>query len=405
MEMTYVCSPLSAPTRAERLANAAKATTYMIWAEKEFGGRAVAPHAYLPYLLDDSVPEQRALALDFGLKLLGMCSRLVAFGDRLSAGMKKEIEVAHEKGIPVFYRTGICAESRPAVKRTPVIVGRPINGITLNGLEYNKGMDLDFVDIGFELSKQYTVMITPAKWQTAEADQRVMSEMTYGEFRKKIVPHMSHVVFFPCCKDVFDIYQTDGITYYVLDKEEHSTCVVENRCKDIAPFNSRETRPITNAESLLNIGNEIIEYMGAYPKFQFMYLTGNKRFEVWMNTKVSGYDWYATKNPRYVLSISRLIDNSKGQRYDGEAKCIFESDSRDECESFGTWIYSKFTRFFLVPNISKLNNIQTNHCFRFVPAPPSGKFDHIYTDAELYKAFNLPQKYIDVIEAVIKERK
>lgn len=68
-------------------------------------------------------------------------------------------------------------------------------------------------------------------------------------------------------------------------------------------------------------------------------------------------------------------------------------------------IYSKFTRFFLVPNISKLNNIQTDHCFRFVPAPPSGKFDHIYTDEELYKAFNLPQKYIDIIEAVIKERK
>lgn len=46
-----------------------------------------------------------------------------------------------------------------------------------------------------------------------------------------------------------------------------------------------------------------------------------------------------------------------------------------------------------------------DNCFRFVPAPPSGKFDHIYTDEELYKAFNLPQKYIDVIEAVVKERK
>lgn len=34
-----------------------------------------------------------------------------------------------------------------------------------------------------------------------------------------------------------------------------------------------------------------------------------------------------------------------------------------------------------------------------------GKFDHIYTDEELYKTWNLPQKYIDVIEAVIKERK
>lgn len=60
---------------------------------------------------------------------------------------------------------------------------------------------------------------------------------------------------------------------------------------------------------------------------------------------------------------------------------------------------------FVAINISKLTGILTDDCFRFVPAPPSDKFDHIYTDQELYKAFNLPQKYIDVIEAVIKERK
>ena len=56
-------------------------------------------------------------------------------------------------------------------------------------------------------------------------------------------------------------------------------------------------------------------------------------------------------------------------------------------------------------NISKLGPMLDDNCFRFVPAPPSGKFDHIYTDTELYKAFNLPQKYIEVIESVIKERK
>lgn len=49
--------------------------------------------------------------------------------------------------------------------------------------------------------------------------------------------------------------------------------------------------------------------------------------------------------------------------------------------------------------------IMNDNTFKFVPAPPSGKFDHIYTDEELYKEFNLPQKYIDVIESVIKERK
>lgn len=73
--------------------------------------------------------------------------------------------------------------------------------------------------------------------------------------------------------------------------------------------------------------------------------------------------------------------------------------------SFLSWLDSKFVRFMLAINISKLSNIMCNSFFRFVPAPPSGKFDHIYTDAELYKAFNLPQKYIDAIEAVVKERK
>lgn len=136
MALTYVCSPLSAPTRAEMLANAAKASTYMMKAEQEFGDRAVAPHAYLPYLLDDHVPEERALALEFGTKLLSMCSRLVVYGERISNGMRGEIADAQKLGIPVLYRPGLCPEKKEATDVKPVIVGRPINGVTLNGLEY-----------------------------------------------------------------------------------------------------------------------------------------------------------------------------------------------------------------------------------------------------------------------------
>ena len=35
-----------------------------------------------------------------------------------------------------------------------VVIGNP---------PYNKGMDLDFVDLGYKISNKYTVMITPAK--------------------------------------------------------------------------------------------------------------------------------------------------------------------------------------------------------------------------------------------------
>lgn len=132
MALTYVCSPLSAPTRPEMLANAAKASTYMMKAEEEFGDRAVAPHAYLPYLLDDTVPEERALALEFGEKLLSMCVRLVVFGDQISNGMKSEILKAKELGLPILYRPGLV----PVENCKPVIVGRYINGVTINGLEY-----------------------------------------------------------------------------------------------------------------------------------------------------------------------------------------------------------------------------------------------------------------------------
>lgn len=73
MAMTYVCSPLAASTRAEMMENAARAGYYMSKAEQEFGDRAVAPHAVLPYILDDTIPEERALAMEFGMKLKQIC--------------------------------------------------------------------------------------------------------------------------------------------------------------------------------------------------------------------------------------------------------------------------------------------------------------------------------------------
>ena len=152
MALTYVCSPLSAPTRVEIMANAQRARTYMAMSEREFGCRAVAPHAYLPYLLDDSNPEERALALSFGASLLALCDRLVIYGDRISSGMKEEIQRAQELGIPILNRQIQLSDG----SSDPVIVGRYINGISLNGLEYLKN-DADEVIYfaGVEAAKAY----------------------------------------------------------------------------------------------------------------------------------------------------------------------------------------------------------------------------------------------------------
>jgi len=293
-----------------------------------------------------------------------------------------------------------------------VVVGNP---------PYNKGMDLDFVNLGFDLCTKYCVMITPAKWQTAEADQRIASKMSYGEFRKKLVPHMAQVNFYPDSYDIFDAELTGGITYFILDKEIHMSAKIINSSKLQPLINSEETRSIVNGESLYNIGNEIIEHIKGYKKFNFN--TETKRYQVWTNSQFNigggrrksgggasdgggngGYLFSLAGN-LLVTSTSRILDSTIEHSAVGASKCAFSSDDKLECEHFVSWLNTKFVRFLIMINASKLTGILTDYYFRFVPAPPSGKFDHIYTDEELYKAFNLPQKYIDVIEAVIKERR
>jgi hypothetical protein len=301
--------------------------------------------------------------------------------------------------------------------------------VVISNPPYNKGKDLDFVDLGYKLCKKYVVMITPAKWQTAKADQKISSRMKYGQFRKMYVPHMEKVVYYPDCLDVFGIQQSDGITYYLIDK----ISTYENNCNIInisnlnRYVNSRQTRDITNQQSLWNIGNDLVEALGGgYNTFKFQEISKRKEYTVNINTQMtkatgsSGvWDWDNScikpecvgkggvlfrQDGSLVLTGGTKILLRNQQSSSNKSVDIFTSDSIDECNSFISWFDLKFIRFLALINLSALDIID-NNTFRFVPAPPSGKFEHIYTDEELYKAFNIPQKYIEVIEATIKERK
>ena len=286
---------------------------------------------------------------------------------------------------------------------------------------YNRGGDIDFVDLSYEIQTDFVVMITPAKWQTAEADQKIASKMSYGQFRKKLVPHMREVVFYPECSEVFGIAQADGITYYIVDKNIHDKCKVVNKCKIQGLFESIDYRDVKNEQSLLNFGNEVISYLGEYRVWKWN-IAKSGRYEVWINNQLlvcgSGNGkqcLFMNDGNSQVIQRCHIIDITEQSRYTAQAQnLVFKSDSLSECESFISWLDCKLNRFLVLSNLSKLTGILTNHYFRFVPSPMvldeqgnrvPGKFDRIYTDEELYKTWNLPQKYIDVIEAVIKERK
>lgn len=285
---------------------------------------------------------------------------------------------------------------------------------------YNKGMDIDFAILGFGLTSKYVVLIIPAKWQTSERDGQAVSRYNYGQFRDTLVQHMSTVCFYPESSNVFRVAQSDGITYFLVDKENtFDKCKVINKCDEQALFNNECTREIIKQQSLNNLGQEIIEYMMPYKPFKWPTFNGG-HYEVWTARKLStsgnGRTMIRKDGNTLVTQKVFIYDNFDGQGNDTADSCqIYASDDKSKCESLSSYLNTKFVRFFVLMNISKLTGVCTDYYYRFVPEPPNSdyEFTHIWTDEDLYEYYGLNRedaktasglRYRDIIETIVRDR-
>ena len=102
MKLVYICSPFRSNNKAEQYANVRAAQKYCRDAYKQ-NCIPVAPHLYLPQFLDDDTPAERDLALRIGLRLIDYCSEVWVHGNRISDGMRGEIEYAEATNKPIVY--------------------------------------------------------------------------------------------------------------------------------------------------------------------------------------------------------------------------------------------------------------------------------------------------------------
>lgn len=63
----------------------------------------MAVHLIYPQLLEDSIPKEREIGLNMGLRVLAACDELWLCGERISAGMQAEFQEAKRLGIPVYH--------------------------------------------------------------------------------------------------------------------------------------------------------------------------------------------------------------------------------------------------------------------------------------------------------------
>lgn len=114
MVKAYICSPLSAASKSGIRENMTRARKYMEQISHRYGYRTYAPHAYLPEILDDTCLEERALALSFGCEILKICQIVIVCGNRISSGMKREIELAFQLEKDVYlWQDSNCTELLP----------------------------------------------------------------------------------------------------------------------------------------------------------------------------------------------------------------------------------------------------------------------------------------------------
>lgn len=107
MKFVYICSPLSGDI--ER--NIRKANGYCRFAVTK-SVVPLAPHAMFSGFLDDTIPQERVSGLTLGLEILKHCNEVWVFGERISEGMKAEIQEAEELGVPIQYFDERCEQRK-----------------------------------------------------------------------------------------------------------------------------------------------------------------------------------------------------------------------------------------------------------------------------------------------------
>ena len=306
-----------------------------------------------------------------------------------------------------------------------VVIGNP---------PYNNDIYIKFALLGKRLMKPsgYMVFINPAKWQAKGGDLN-------DKFRKEIVPYMSKIVFYPNCKDVFNINDPGGLSYYLVESKQSAVATVINRCERQVYFNNEATRAVCGQRKTLNnLGQQIFEHIRTsawYRPFSIESMPKSGRYEAWLNNKASvGSAWdqtlYDKSGAFHCISLCRVIDRADAANImsvPDDSRLAAAFDSVSEGYSFQSWVYTKFVRFGVSNSLCGLTGIATNDTWwRFVPDP--GYWDCIYEDAplpgytpdkttgvylddegrkhcSLYVKYNLAPDEIKVIESVIKSRK
>ena len=285
-----------------------------------------------------------------------------------------------------------------------VVVGNP---------PYNNSIDIEFIKKAKELSNKVLMITSASYYSKRNRDDTILDNLSY-------------VKYFPMSYDVFpDVKQLDGLCISLWDSSYSDLPEIENYWSCFSVLNTKEKRCIKGITPIINFSANLVAKFGRFNSLTLnVQKCKNKVYCIRSTDAISCYADYKPNNDtsHYITSPITVVDNSN--TISGHYINLFESDSKFECESFKSYLETRFIRFLIMTGVYSLNSY-TSHGFRFVPDP--GSFDRIFEDkpldgytpdengeyidadgnkhCSLYVKYKLTQQEIDVIESVIRERK
>ena len=118
----FICSPFrprdgTLHEQLEDLHHNQEMASFVCRYAVSLGYMPLAPHLYFPQFLSDYDVDERETGIRFGLELLCHCNELWVIGHRITEGMRQEIQVAEELGLPIMLFTLYLASANCPIPR------------------------------------------------------------------------------------------------------------------------------------------------------------------------------------------------------------------------------------------------------------------------------------------------
>ena len=319
-----------------------------------------------------------------------------------------------------------------------VIIGNPPYQLSDKGGKGTSAIPLYhlFVEQAKKLNPRYLVMIIPSRWFSGGRGLDAFRKTMLNDDRmRKLVDYENSADVFPSV----DI--AGGICYFLWERDYHGLCDVTNfhngspvttlRKLNEFPVFIRHSRAIPIIRKVLaqneNNGRKLSEVISPRKPFGLpsTYKPKKTGIPCWFKQRIGLQyaDPQDVQDDRNILNKWKLLipfapiagqtDFSKpiafyyeqNTRIAKPGECCTETwlvacafDTREEVESFKSYLFTKIARFLLLQAVISQN--VTRECFYFVP--DLGRYEGIYTDEILKERWGITEEEFAFIESKIR---